>query len=71
MTRFLLVELEGGLDRSRRVGIECALKQIPGVRMVCDLEAISAETLGVILLAPEPSAPVVVHEHVWQGELAV
>ena len=67
MTRFVLVELEGELDRSRYVGIWCAVKQIPGVHAVCDLEAISAETLTAILLKPEPE-PVV--ERIRQLELA-
>jgi len=67
VTRFLVVELEGELDRSRYVGIWHALRLIPGVRAVCDLEAISAETLTAILLKPEPE-PIV--ERIRQLELA-
>lgn len=68
MSRHILVELEGGLDQSRFVGIWHALRLIPGVHAVCDLEAISAETLTSILLKPEPEP--VVRERMRQMELA-
>lgn len=64
-----MVELEGGLDRSRCVGIWHAVRLIPGVHMVCDMEAVSAETLTTILLQPEPE-PVVVVERIEQLRLA-
>jgi hypothetical protein len=52
--RFLVVRLEKDLHPSRVVGIFCAFRQIPGVVSVTDLSAISAETLDVMLRAPEP-----------------
>ncbi len=69
MTRFLLVEIDAALDRSRRVGIWCAVKQIPGVAMLCDLEAVSRETLETILFKPEPTVPVVLPERAEQAAL--
>lgn len=66
MTRFLLVELDGGLDHSRHVGLWCALRTLPGVRSVADLSVVSPETLSTILLQPEPETPSVVAERVQQ-----
>lgn len=57
MTRFLLIELDPALDRSRRVGIWCRVKQIPGVQTIVDLEACSQETLDTILMTlPVPES---------------
>ncbi len=52
--RFLVVRLERGLHQSRHVGIFCAIQQIPGVVSVTDLSMISATTLDLMLLAPDP-----------------
>jgi hypothetical protein len=49
-SRFLLVATDPDLDRSRQEGIFCAIKLLPGVELVCDLEMISPDTLELILL---------------------
>lgn len=54
MTRWLVVELEGGLAESRYVGLFHALRLHVGVRSVCDLSAITQETLSTVLMQPEP-----------------
>lgn len=61
MSRYLLLELEGGLDHSREVGIFCSAKQIVGVRSVSDLAFVTQETLDTILLK-EPTEPLMVLE---------
>lgn len=53
-SRFLLVELDGGLAESRYVGLFHAIRLHVGVHAVTDLEAISQETLDFVLLKPEP-----------------
>jgi hypothetical protein len=50
----LVVRLEEGLDRSRVMGIWYAIRLIPGVHSVVDLEAISRETLDSLLRPSEP-----------------
>jgi hypothetical protein len=55
MSRFVLVEIEPGLDRSRHTGIWCAVRLIPGVRSLTDMGAISPETLTAMLFHPEPA----------------
>lgn len=56
-SRFILVEIEPGLDRSRYVGIWCAVKQIPGVHSLTDLTAVSQSTLDAILFNPPAPTP--------------
>lgn len=48
----LVVHLDESLDRSRRVGIWHAIKLIPGVQSIARLDAISRETLDVMLRPP-------------------
>jgi hypothetical protein len=73
MSRFVLVEIEPGLDRSRHTGIWCAVRLIPGVRSLTDISAISAETLNAILWNPPAvvplSAPASASEHTQQLEM--
>lgn len=57
MSRFVLVEIEPGLDRSRYVGIWCRIRQTPGVYSLTDLTAISQSTLDMILFRPPTPAP--------------
>jgi hypothetical protein len=52
--RFLLVQLEAGLHRSRHVGIWHNVMGLPGVESVTDLSATTQATLDVILMRPEP-----------------
>jgi hypothetical protein len=51
--RFLLVQLEAGLHRSRHVGIWHNVMGLPGVESVTDLAATTQETLDVILMHPD------------------
>lgn len=51
--RTLLVQLDPSLDRSRRVGLWCAIKSCPGVVSITDMAAISRETLDLLLLPDE------------------
>jgi hypothetical protein len=50
----LLVRLDEDLDRSRLVGIWYAIRLIPGVQSIARLDAISRETLDVLLRPSEP-----------------
>lgn len=52
--RFLVVRLERGLHPSRVVGLFHAFRTYAGVVSVCDLSAITQETLDVLLMVPDP-----------------
>ena len=51
--RFLLVQLEAGLHRSRHVGLWHNISGLPGVESVTDLAGTTQETLDVILMHPD------------------
>lgn len=51
--RWLLVQLEAGLHRSRVTGLWHNFMGLPGVESVTDLSATTQETLDVILMHPD------------------
>lgn len=53
--RFLLVQLEAGLHRSRVTGLWHNFMGLPGVESVTDLAATTQATLDVILMQPDLS----------------
>jgi hypothetical protein len=56
--RALFVQLEPGLDRSRREGIFSAIKLLPGVGVVSDLSTMSRELVDMFLLPDGQKIPV-------------
>lgn len=53
----LLVRLDPSLSTARVNAIMMNIRYLPGVEVVCLLEAISQETLDTILLSPVVVAP--------------
>ena len=55
MRRALVVTLDCDLHPSRVTGLFAAIRLLPGVEVVANLDAISRETLDQLLMQPEPA----------------
>lgn len=55
--RWLLVQVESGLERYRTNGIVCAIKNLPGVVVVKDLSHTTPEGLSEFLAIPDSVIP--------------
>jgi len=49
-----VVTLEGDLHPSRVTGLFAAIRLLPGVELVANLDSITRETLDLLLMQPEP-----------------
>jgi len=50
-----VVTLEGDLHPSRVTGLFAAIRLLPGVVAVANLDSITRETLDLLLMTPEPA----------------
>jgi len=50
-----VVTLECDLHPSRVTGLFTAIRLLPGVELVANLDSITRETLDLMLMAPEPA----------------
>ncbi len=55
MRRALVVTLADDLHPSRVTGLFAAIRLLPGVELVANLDSITRETLDLLLMQPEPA----------------